>query len=214
MTTTHEIKCLFLDIGGVLLTNGWENSSRELAAREFGFDLDAFEERHRQLFVPFEEGQLTIDEYLDLALFYENRPFTREQFKAFMFEQSKPHLDMIALIKHLKAHIDLKIFIVNNESAELNIYRIHHFGIAQFADAFISSCYVGLRKPNPEILKLAVKISQVPKEQILYIENTPLFVDVAARLGIESILHVNYESTRQQLESYGFKNDWSLSCKS
>jgi len=213
MVATHEIKCLFLDIGGVLLTNGWDHTSRELAAKEFAYDLADFEARHRLAFDTFECGQLTLDEYLDLALFYEKRSFTKQQFTAFMFEQSKPYLDMIALVKHLKAHAGLKVFIVNNESAELNTYRIHHFGITQFADAFISSCYVGLRKPNPEILKLAVKISQVPKEQILYIENTPLFVDIAARLGIKSILHTDYESTWQQLESYGFQNDWTFSAK-
>jgi putative hydrolase of the HAD superfamily len=206
MTTAHEIKCLFVDVGGVLLTNGWEGSSRELAAQTFGFDLAAFEERHRQLFDPFEQGHFTLDEYLDLSLFYEKRSFSKEQFKTFMFEQSQPYLDMIALIKHVKTQANLKVIVVNNESAELNTYRIHHFGLNHFVDAFVSSCSVGIRKPNPEILKLAVKIAQVPKEQILYIENTALYVDIASRLGIKSILHTGYESTHQQLESIGLMN--------
>jgi putative hydrolase of the HAD superfamily len=197
-----RITCVFVDVGGVLLTNGWDHHARRRAVAKFKLDWAEMEERHRLVFEIHEEGKLTFEEYLSLVVFYEKRPFTRAQFRRFMCEQSKPYLDMIALLVQLRAQ-GLKIVVVSNESRELNAFRIRTFGLAKFVDSFISSCFVGLRKPDANIFQLALDIAQTPAHQVLYIENTPMFVQIAESIGIKSILHTDCESTRAQLASLG-----------
>jgi putative hydrolase of the HAD superfamily len=197
------VRCLFVDIGGVLLTNGWDHHARRRAVAKFGLDWAEMEERHRLTFEIHEEGKLTFDEYLSLVVFYEKRPFTRAQFRRFMCDQSKPYNDMIAMVAQLKARHGLKIAVVSNESRELNAHRIRTFGLAGFVDSFISSCFVQLRKPDANIFRLALDITQTPAHQVFYIENTPMFVEIAQGLGIRSILHTDYKSTRGQLASLG-----------
>ena len=82
---THLITTLFLDIGGVLLTNGWDRQARRLAAERFQLDHGEFDERHHLTFDTYEEGKLSLDEYLDRVVFFGERAFSREAFKAFMF---------------------------------------------------------------------------------------------------------------------------------
>ena len=202
MRKTSAITCVFVDVGGVLLTNGWDHHARRRAVAKFKLNWAEMEERHRLVFEIHEEGKLTFDEYLSLVVFYEKRPFTRAQFRRFMCEQSKPYLDMIALLVQVRAQ-GLKIVVVSNESRELNAFRIRTFGLAKFVDSFISSCFVGLRKPDANIFQLALDIAQTPAHQVLYIENTPMFVQIAESIGIKSILHTDYESTRAQLASLG-----------
>jgi putative hydrolase of the HAD superfamily len=137
------------------------------------------------------------------VVFYEKRSFTRAEFRRFMFAQSKPYAEMIALVRSLKAKYGLKIIVVSNESRELNAYRVRQFKLDEFVDAFISSCFVRLRKPDADIFKLALDIAQTPARQILYIENTPLFVQIAEGMGIRSILHTDYKSTCTKLASFG-----------
>ena len=120
-----------------------------------------------------------------------------------MFAQSKSYAEMIELVRSLKAKYGLKIIVVSNESRELNTYRIRQFKLDGFVDAFISSCFVRLRKPDADIFKLALDIAQTPTRQIVYIENTPLFVQIAEGIGIRSILHTDYKSTRAKLASLG-----------
>jgi putative hydrolase of the HAD superfamily len=201
------ITCAFLDIGGVLLSNGWDHPARKRAAANFKLDRAEMEERHNLTYDTFEEGKITLEEYLARVVFFQKRPFTRAQFRRFMFAQSKPYPEMIGLAAQLKVRQGLKIIVVSNESRELNAYRIRRFRLERFVDCFISSCYVGLRKPDAAIFRLALDIAQVPARQILYIENTPLFVQVAAGFGIQSILHTDYISTRAQLAAYGLQKE-------
>ena len=154
-------------------------------------------------FETHEEDKTTFNEYLDRVVFYEKRPFTRAEFRRFMFAQSKPYAEMIALVRNLKAKYGLKIIVVSNESRELNAYRIRQFKLDGFVDAFISSCFVRLRKPDADIFKLALDIAQTPVREIIYIENTPLFVQIAEGMGIRSILHTDYKSTCTKLASFG-----------
>src|SRR5271154_6532274 len=205
MTAKSKITCLFVDIGGVLLSDGWDHSARALAAKKYGLNSVEMDIRHNQPFYTFEIGKITIDEYLDRAVFYEKRGFTRAEFKKFMFMQSKECPQMIDLVKKLKVKYNLKVVVVSNESRELNEYRIEKFELAKFVDFFISSCYVHFRKPDKDIFRLALDIAQVPVDQIVYIENTPMFVQVAEDLGIKSILHKEYKSTCAQLASFGLK---------
>ena len=207
MKRLTEITTLFLDIGGVLLTNGWDHHARRRAATNFKLKLSEMEDRHHLTFDTYEEGKLTLEEYLDRVVFYKKRPFTRAQFRKFMFGQSKPHPRMIELVCGLKARHGLKIAVVSNEARELNAYRIRKFKLDKFVDFFISSCFVHLRKPDADIFRLALNIAQVPVRQILYVENTPLFVQVAEGLGIRGILHTDYRSTCAKLASFGLQND-------
>jgi putative hydrolase of the HAD superfamily len=197
MKKSNEVTCLFLDIGGVLLTNGWDHQARRRAAKHFNLDLAEMEDRHHLTFDTYEEGKLTLEEYLGRVVFYRKRPFSRAQFRRFMFEQSKPYPEMIAMIARLKAQYGLKIAVVSNEGRELNTHRIQSFQLARLVDFFVSSCFV----------RFALDIAQVPARKIVYIENTPMFVQIAEGLGIRSILHTDYRSTRARLASFGLNDD-------
>jgi FMN phosphatase YigB (HAD superfamily) len=203
MKKNPRITCLFVDIGGVLLTDGWNHHSRKRAAKKFQLDYAAMDERHRLTFDTYEQGHITLDEYLDRVVFYEKRSFTRAQFRKFMFEQSQAFPDMLALIAELKQRHNLKIVVVSNEGRELNAYRIPKFKLTSFVDFFVSSSFVGLRKPDAEILHLALDLAQVPVSQIVYLENTLLFTQVAEEIGIRSILHKDCASTRAALAALG-----------
>ncbi|WP_020160988.1 HAD family hydrolase [Methylobacter marinus] len=211
MKKEAAITCVFVDIGGVLLTNGWDHHARKRAAENFKLEWAEMEDRHRLNFATYEEGKLTLEEYLSRTVFYEERPFTRDQFRGFMFAQSRAFPEMIELIRKLKAKYGLKIAVVSNEGRELNIYRIRKFKLNAFVDCFISSCFVHLRKPDADIFKLAMDIAQAPAEHIIYIENTPMFAQIAEDLGIRSILHTDYPSTCAQLASFGLQYDEGIS---
>jgi len=207
MKRSAEIRTLFLDIGGVLLTNGWDHHARKRAATKFKLELAEMEARHHLTFDTYEEGKLTLEEYLGRVVFYQKRPFTRAQFRRFMFAQSKPYPEMIELVAQLKTRHGLEIVVVSNEGRELNAYRIQKFKLDGFVDSFVSSCFVHVRKPDADMFRLALDISQAPARQVVYIENTPMFVQVAEGLGIRSILHRDYKSTCAELASFGLPND-------
>jgi putative hydrolase of the HAD superfamily len=201
MKRAIPITTLFFDVGGVLLTNGWDRESRALAAKTFALNPQEMEDRHHLTFDTYEVGKLTLEEYLNRTVFYEERPFTRQQFRDFMFAQSQPHPEMIELARQLKARYGLRIAVVNNEARELNAHRIRTFKLGEFVDFFISSCFVHFRKPDADIFRLALDIAQVPAEQVVYIDDQAMFVQVAQGLGIHGIRHADYASTRAQLAS-------------
>ena len=196
---------LFLDIGGVLLSNGWGHESRKAACQIFDLDFDDIEDRHHLTFVTYEEGKLTMNEYFNRVVFYRKRDFTVDQFRDYMFAQSTPFTDMIDLMRKLKEKNCLRIAVVNNEARELNEYRIKKFKLNRFVDFYISSCFVHFRKPDADIFRIALDIAQIPAEHVVYIENTQMFVDVARDLGIRSIFHKDYLSTYNELEAMGLK---------
>ncbi|HVI46454.1 MAG TPA: HAD family phosphatase [Chitinophaga sp.] len=201
--TKAAITTLFLDIGGVLLTNGWDRNARKQAVQTFGLDALETDERHHLTFDTYEEGKLTLDEYLNRVVFYQDRNFTKTQFKEFMFAQSAAYPEMIELIRTLKNKHQLKIAIVNNEGRELNEHRIRQFGIGNFADFFISSCFVHMRKPDADIYRIALDIAQVTPGEVVYIDDRSMFVEVARGLGINGICHKDYSSTLKALEEFG-----------
>lgn len=207
MANAETIQALFLDLGGVMLTNGWDRTMRERAAKEFGLDLDELNERHHLTFDTYEVGKLSLDEYLTRVIFYEPRRFTRDQFKAFMFAQSRPFPQMIALIRRLKEQYCFRVAAVSNEGRELAVYRIKQFGLGEFIDFFIVSSFVHFRKPDADIFRLALDVAQVPADQVVYLEDRAMFVQVARDLGFRAIRHIDYDSTRRQLESIGLKEN-------
>jgi putative hydrolase of the HAD superfamily len=207
MNQAIPITTLFLDVGSVLLTNGWDHLARRRAAKHFKLDWDEMEERHTLNFVIYETDKLTLQEYLGWVIFYKRRSFTRAEFWRFMCAQSKPFVEMIALMRQLKARYGLKIIVLNNEARELNDYRIHKFKLDEFVDVFVSSCLVRLHKPDPAIFRLALDIAMTPARQIVYIENTAMFVQIAEGLGIRGLLHTDYQSTCKKLASLGLSLD-------
>lgn len=207
MKNDTGITCLFLDIGGVLLTDGWSHQSRKLASKVFGLDHKEMENRHAQVFDTYELGKLTINDYLKHVVFFEKRSFTPAKFQKFMFDRSKPLPRMIEAVTRLKAQYRIKIVAVSNEARELNEYRIQEYQLGAFIDFFISSCYVHLRKPDEDIFRLALDVAHVPLRQIVYIENTAMFVSIAESLGIRSILHRDSISTLASLASLGLNRD-------
>ncbi len=205
MKHATPITTLFFDIGGVLLTNGWDHHARRRAARHFHLDRSEMEERHVLNFDTYEEGKVGLNDYLSRVVFYKQRSFTPAQFRQFMFAQSKPYPDMLELAKQLKARHGLKIVVVSNEGRELNAHRIEKFRLNQFVDAFVSSCFVHVRKPDVDIFRLALDIAQTPARAVFYIENTAMFIEVAEGLGIRSHLHTDFQSTRARLAALGLK---------
>ncbi len=200
------IRTLFVDIGGVLLSDGWDNHARRRAAKKFKLELAEIEMRHQMTFDTYEEGRLTEDEYLNHVVFFRRRAFTRAQFRKFMLAQSTPYPKMLALVRELKAEYKLKIVAVSNEARVLNDYRIQKFKLDEIIDAYVSSCYVHLRKPDADVFRLALDVAHTPAQQVAYVENTPMFVEVATSLGIRSVLHTDYGSTCAKLASFGLRH--------
>jgi putative hydrolase of the HAD superfamily len=203
MTPTSSITTLFLDIGGVLLTNGWDHNIRTRAAEKFSLDFNEMNERHHLTFDTYEEGKLSLDEYLSRVVFYQERSFSREEFKAFMYAQSQPFPEMIELMCALKNQYGLQVAAVSNEGRELSLYRVQQFKLGTFIDFFISSCFVHYRKSDADLYHIALDIAQVSPEQVVYVDDRAMFVEVAQGMGIRGILHNGYKSTQKTLETFG-----------
>jgi putative hydrolase of the HAD superfamily len=201
--TTSSITTLFLDIGGVLLTNGWDHNIRTRAAEKFNLDYEEMNERHHLTFDTYEEGKLSLDKYLNRVIFYQKRSFSRDEFKAFMYTQSQPFPEMIELMRRLKTQYHLEVAAVSNEGRELTMYRVQQYNLGAVIDFFISSCFVRFRKPDEDIYRIALDIAQVRPERVVYIDDRAMFVEVAQSLGIGGIIHSAYETTRTALEGFG-----------
>ena len=198
-----EVKALLLDIGGVLLTKGWGRDSRKRAAEKFGLDYEDLRERHELVFHLYEEGKLTLHEYLKRIVFYTDRSFTYQEFTEFVFEQSQPFSDMLALLRELKACYDLKTVALSNEGREITEHRIRVFELVSLIDFFVCSCFVGTLKPDPAIFHFAMDQVQLDREHVIYIDDTALHVEVARELGIPSIHHTSFDSTQAELARMG-----------
>lgn len=203
-TKSENITTLFLDIGGVLLTGGWDRRSRQLAINRFQLDGEETEERHHLIFHLYEEGKLTLEEYLERVIFYKTRNFSKADFKTFMFEQSGPIEGSIEFFKSLKVLHHLKVIAVNNEARELNNFRIHKFRLAQLCDVFVSSCNVHLRKPDVEIFHMACEIAHASPRNILFIDDRLMFVEVATSLGIHGYHFQGIESAKSFIQNIRF----------
>jgi putative hydrolase of the HAD superfamily len=195
-----NLRILFFDIGGILLTNGWGHESRKEAAEIFGLDYAEMDGLHNFIFNVYEIGKITLDEYLDTVVFHKPRTFTSEDFKAFLYSQSKELPDMLQWLKEWKKDCGFRIISINNEGRELNNYRIHKFQLHQCFDAFISSCEVKMRKPDPGIFHLAMGIAQASPDQCVYFDDRLMFAKAAERIGIKSYQHTSFEATKKILE--------------
>lgn len=206
MPDKPAITAIFLDVGGVLLTNGWDHHARKRAAEAFGLDYDDMSERHNLTFDTYELGKISLDTYLQRVVFYTRRSFPIEDFKEFMLQQSQAYPEMIDLIRRLRKKYRLKIGVVSNEGREIMTYRIKKFNLSEFVDFFICSAFVNYRKPDTDIFRVALDVAQVRPEEIAFIEDRPMFVEVARGLGIHGLHHVDYERTRQALAELGLED--------
>ena len=200
--TDPKITTLFLDIGGVLLTNGWDRDARQRACDRFHLDYQEMDERHHLTFDTYEVGKLTLDDYLQRVVFYTPRSFSMQEFREFMFAQSKAYPEMIELAREVKQNSSLRIATVSNEGRELTMHRIEQFKLKEFVDFFISSCFVHYRKPDEDIFRIALDTAQAEPGDVVYVEDRPLFVEVARSIGIHAIRHEDVESTRRKLADF------------
>ncbi len=198
-----RISAIFWDVGGVLLTNGWDRAQREKALEQFHLDREEFNDRHEMLVSSFERGKISLDEYLDRTIFYRSRPFTRDEFRQFMFALSQPKSDELALAQELSRSGKYLMSTINNESREMNLYRIEKFGLREIFDIFISSCFVGLRKPERDIYRLALEITQKVPAQCCFIDDRDLNLESAEKLGMQTIRMQTTEQLRQELRKLG-----------
>lgn len=198
-----DIKVLLFDVGGVLLTNGWDSRSRRLACKRFSLDWDDFQDRHEFVASDFETGKLTITEYLRRTVFYRERLFTEGEFIEFMKAQSEAMPESLALLADLAASGEYVLGTLNNESRELNDHRIEAFGLREYFSVFMSSCYLGMRKPEEHIYRVAVDITQHRPEQCVFIDDRELNLECADRAGIRPVHFKNAEQLRTSLRALG-----------
>jgi putative hydrolase of the HAD superfamily len=198
-----EITTLFWDIGGVILTNGWGTGSRRAAAETFHLDWDEFQDRHELSFPAFDSGNISLNEYLNRTLFYRPRPFTREEFTAFMFAQSKEYPESREVLDRVARAGKYFIGSINNEPLELNEYRIAAFHLRRDFQVFFSSCYLHTRKPEEMIYRIALEVTQRPPEECVFIDDRLLNLENPRKLGIKTIHYQGAEQLREELKKYG-----------
>ncbi len=197
------IQAIFWDVGGVLLSNAWDHNERRTALEHFGLDEEEFQSRHEMVVSSFERGKISLEEYLKRTVFYRERPFSLDQFRDYMYSLSQPKPESLAFAQALAAGAKYFMGTINNESRELNLYRIKKFGLRKIFRLFVSSCFVGLRKPESGIYKLAIEITQFDPQECCFIDDRALNLECAESLGMRTIQMQNLEQLRNELEKLG-----------
>ena len=204
MTTgvpVQSIQVLFWDVGGVLLTNAWDHTERDRASAKFSLNKEDFERRHKEVVADFEQGKLSLDDYLARVVFYQTRNFSRDEFRKFMFSLSQPKPEVLEFARVLSTKYLMGT--INNESRELNEYRLQQFGLREIFDLFVSSCYVGLRKPGEQIYRLALDLIQKSADQCCFIDDRPENLEGAAKVGMPTVLMQNPVQLKRDLQNLG-----------
>lgn len=197
-----EITHVFFDIGGVLGTNAWDHEQRSRAMERFGLDRE-FESRHQEVVGEFESGRLTLHDYLESVIFYCPRSFTRDEIVAFMFSQSEPFPDSLEIARRLSRRPGLRLATLNNESAELNLHRIGGFGLREMFTAFLSSCWLGVRKPQPAIFDRGLAIVQAESEHVVFVDDREQNLAQARARGMQTILFTGAPALEESLRGLG-----------
>lgn len=196
---------IFFDVGGVCLTNGWDTAARRSAAAHFSLDVEEMEERHRALEERFERGEASLAAYLDHVIFYRRRAFSRDAFVEFMRAQSQPHVPVLRLLRRLATAGSYRLATINNESRELNRYRIDTFRLRRIFGAFFSSCYVGVRKPDARIYEIALDVMQADPATSLFVDDREANVAAARALGMRTIHLTDIRNLAMQLSRAGIE---------
>jgi putative hydrolase of the HAD superfamily len=202
-----DITTLFWDNGGVILTNGWDRGSRKVAVEKFHLDWTEFEDRHELMLDAFEKGEITLDEYLRRTVFYEERAFTADAFKQFMFDQSQQFPESMEFLGKLARGRRYLMAALNNESLEINEYRVRKFHLRDYFPVFFSSCYLGMRKPLAGIYKQSLKITQREPAECILIDDRELNLECARELGMKTIRFQSVPQLGQELKAFGVTTD-------
>jgi len=197
------IKTIFFDIGGVLLTDGWGHNSRRAAAEKFGLDWDEYSDRHEKVAHAIETNRLSLEQYLDRAIFYRPREFSREEFRAFVFAQSQPKPESIEIVAQLANSKKYFLATINNEILELNVYRLEHFDLRNHFSVFFSSCFLGLRKPDEAIYRLVLQVTQQAPANCVFIDDREVNLECPRELGINTIMFRDATQLRSELRELG-----------
>ena len=197
------IHAIFWDVGGVLLSNAWDHNERKQAFEHFHLEENEFQARHELVVSSFERGKITLDEYLNNTVFYRERPFTREEFRDYMFSLSKPKPDVLDFARALTRSGRYFMSTINNESRELNLHRIDKFELRKIFQLFVSSCFVGLRKPESGIYRLALETTQISPQACCFIDDRALNLECAAALGMRTVQMQNLAQLRGELKKIG-----------
>ena len=196
-----SIRTLFWDVGGVLLTNAWDHEERDRAVEKFQLQKVDFEARHKEVVAPFEEGKISLDQYLDRTIFYQARKFSKEEFNNYMFSLSKPKPEVLEFARSLAGKYLMAT--INNESREMNEYRIKQFGLSQMFDLFVSSCYVGMRKPDEKIYRVALDMIQKTPDECCFIDDRPANIEGAAKVSMRTVLMRDPAQLKKDLQALG-----------
>ena len=198
-----KLTALFWDVGGVLLSNAWDRAQRKQALDHFALDEAEFDDRHDMLVSSFERGKIGLQEYLERTIFYRPRSFTIDDFKKYVFSLSQPNPPVLEFARSLARSGKYLMATINNESTDLNLYRIHTFALCDIFGLFVSSCFVGFRKPEKAIYTLALEITQRPPEECCFIDDRALNLECAAKLGMHVIQMKDADQLRRDLQALG-----------
>ncbi len=198
-----DIRAIFWDVGGVLLTNAWDRTERMSTLQHFALDEEEFHSRHETVVSSFERGEISLEEYLQRTVFYRDRPFTPDEFRDYMLSLSQPKPEVLAFARVLANSGEYLMGTINNESRELNVYRIKKFGLRELFRLFVSSCFVGLRKPESGIYRLAIEITQIDPHECCFIDDRALNLESAANLGMHTIQMQTLEQLQAELGKLG-----------
>jgi len=198
-----KLTALFWDVGGVLLSNAWDRAQRKQALDHFALDEAEFDDRHDMLVSSFERGKIGLQEYLERTIFYRPRSFTIDDFKKYVFSLSQPNPPVLEFARSLARSGKYLMATINNESTDLNLYRIHTFALRDIFGLFVSSCFVGFRKPEKAIYTLALEITQRPPEECCFIDDRALNLECAAKLGMHVIQMKDADQLRRDLQALG-----------
>lgn len=198
---------VFWDNGGVILTNGWDRNGRKAAVEKFKLDWEDFSDRHELMLNAFEIGQISLDEYLQRVVFYRKHPFTKDDFRNFMFELSQPFPESLEFLGKLVATKRYLMMSLNNESREINEYRIETFELRRYFQAFLCSAYLGIRKPEPKIYRMALQIAGRRADECVFVDDRGLNLEAARELGMHTIQFRSVEQLRDDLARFGVKAD-------
>ena len=198
-----QITTIFFDIGGVLLTDGWNHTSRRAASEKFGLDWDEYTDRHERVAHAIETHRLSLDAYLTRTIFYRERSFTREEFRDYIFAQSQPHAETIEIARQLASSQKYFMATINNEIFELNVYRLKTFGLRDIFPVFFSSCFLGIRKPDEAIYRLALQVTQRQPDECLFIDDREVNLECPREMGLQTILCESASQLRNALLQQG-----------
>ncbi|MBS1988866.1 MAG: HAD-IA family hydrolase [Cyanobacteria bacterium SZAS LIN-3] len=198
-----NITTIFFDVGGVLLNDGWNHISRKNAADEFGLNFEELENKHAPLADDLDTGKLSVNEYIDKAIFYQPRKFSKSDFYQFMKEQSVAKEDSIALAATLAAQKKYLMATINNESTDLNNFRIEKFKLAPYFSAFFSSCFMGLKKPDQAIFDRVLSITQKKAPETVFIDDRENNLVAPRSLRMNTIRFESVQQVTKELAELG-----------